>query len=254
MGLAISRQFVQLMGGGLAVTSQPGQGTVFTFTIRAERAEAIQVKDQLPYRRVVGLAPNQHTPDGGAYRLLIAEDNEFSRLLLQRLLESLNAVSDSHQTIEVQSAVHGQDALETVRAWRPHLIFMDMRMPVMNGYEATKRIRAWERQEEIFDKMAAYLGMQFVYEEEDTAKGERQKVKDKREITSQALTALPPTLLAKLEYAANRNHMQHIAAIIKDIRLHDAAVADALQTLADEFDYDTILHRIHEAKASDDIS
>ena len=163
---------------------------------------------------------------------------------------------------------------------------------VIDGYEATKRIRELERQmairpipiialtaqvfeedrkkvlavgcddfirkpfkeEEIFDKMAKYVGMQFVYEEEDTAKGERQKVKDKREITSQALAALPPNLLAKLEHAANRNHMQHVAEIIQDIREHNAVVADALQTLADEFDYDSILHCIREAKPSDDIS
>ena len=128
LGLAISRQFVQLLGGALTVTSQPGQGAVFTFTIQAEVTDAAQVEDRYPQGRVVGLAPHQHAPDGRPYRILIAEDNEFNRLLLQHMLESLRPASGSAQILEVRTVEQGQEALEVVRQWRPHLVFMDMRM------------------------------------------------------------------------------------------------------------------------------
>jgi CheY-like chemotaxis protein len=78
---------------------------------------------------VTGLAPDQPT-----YRLLVVDDKEVNRDLLVRLLAPLG--------FEVQEAANGQEALDVWQRWRPHLIWMDMRMPVMDGYEATRRIKA----------------------------------------------------------------------------------------------------------------
>ncbi len=82
---------------------------------------------------MVGLAPGQRVADGGAYRILVVEDREASRVLLVQLLTTVG--------FEVREAINGQEAVAVWEAWKPHLVWMDMRMPVMDGYEATRRIK-----------------------------------------------------------------------------------------------------------------
>jgi light-regulated signal transduction histidine kinase (bacteriophytochrome)/DNA-binding response OmpR family regulator len=129
LGLPISRKFVHLMGGAMQVDSTPGEGATFTFNIQVRLAKASDVPTLQPRRRVVGLQSGQPS-----YRILIAEDKWANRQLLVRLLAPLG--------FEVREAVNGQEALTCCKEWQPHLIWMDMRMPVMDGYEATKAIKA----------------------------------------------------------------------------------------------------------------
>jgi two-component system sensor histidine kinase/response regulator len=130
LGLTISRQCVRLLGGDITVMSTPGSGSVFTFDIAVSVPE--QADNRTPRvvspQRVLGLVPHQPV-----YRVLVAEDHEESRILLTHLFTAVG--------FEVAAAQNGQEALERWAAWQPHLIFMDMRMPVMDGYEATKAIR-----------------------------------------------------------------------------------------------------------------
>jgi signal transduction histidine kinase/CheY-like chemotaxis protein len=129
LGLTISREYVELMAGRLTLTSAPGAGSTFRFSIPLPRVAEEQIPVQRRGRRVLGLAPGQ--PD---YRILIAEDRPESRDLLQKLLESAG--------FTVRAAENGEVAVDLFRTWKPHLIWMDMRMPVMDGYEATRRIKA----------------------------------------------------------------------------------------------------------------
>ena len=137
LGLPISRHFVQLMGGQLTVSSTEGKGTlaVFDIPVGVTSTTAISQPAQtyLQFKRVIGLAPDQP-----AYRVLVVDDSWTSRQLLIKLLVSVG--------FEVQEAKNGSDAITVWKSWKPHLIWMDMQMPVMDGYEATKQIRAWEKE------------------------------------------------------------------------------------------------------------
>ncbi|MGC9527633.1 MAG: PAS domain-containing protein, partial [Limnospira sp.] len=135
LGLAIAREYVQLMGGTLAVASRPGRGCQFTFDIPlktdspdSQGAAWLSSRGATPTPYPVALAPNQPTP-----RILVAEDNRANQKLLVDLLVPLG--------FDVQAVENGREAVEVWRHWRPHLILMDMRMPVTDGYGATREIR-----------------------------------------------------------------------------------------------------------------
>ncbi len=129
LGLVISRKFVQLMGGDMTVSSEIGKGSVFRFGIKIKIPDGYAVKDD--NRRVIGRQPGQPR-----YRILIADDKADNRLLLVKLLSPFG--------FELREAENGQQAVEICGQWKPHLIWMDIRMPVMDGYEAVKRIRKCE--------------------------------------------------------------------------------------------------------------
>ena len=188
LGLPISREFIKLMDGDISVSSILNQGTIFKFHIQTEPVNTIEIQATTSKQRAISIAPNQ--PE---YRILVVDDRLESRLLLLKLLESLG--------FKVKEAENGLKAIEIWSEWEPHLIWMDMRMPVMDGYEATKQIKthlkgqstviialtasAFEeeksivlsagcqdfvakpfREEIILQKMTKYLGVQYIYQQQ----------------------------------------------------------------------------------------
>lgn len=133
LGLQISQRFVQLMDGKITVQSQPGVGSCFSFEIQVgwvPSSTAIAIDRPLS-KGVVSIASEQPT-----YRILVVEDNATNRLLLKTLLTRIGFV--------VEIAQDGQGAVVLWEDWQPHLILMDMHMPILNGYDATRHIRAKE--------------------------------------------------------------------------------------------------------------
>jgi signal transduction histidine kinase/DNA-binding NarL/FixJ family response regulator len=132
LGLKISQKFVELMGGEITVNSILGQGSCFRFNIQASLTQANPDVNFFNFDHVIGIAPGQN------YRILIVEDNATNRLLLSQILQNLG--------LKVQEAENGEVAIAIWQQWQPDLIFMDMQMPVLDGYAATKQIRIREQE------------------------------------------------------------------------------------------------------------
>ncbi|MEG4357841.1 ATP-binding protein, partial [Microcoleus sp. Aus8_D1] len=117
LGLAISKQFVQLMGGDISVESELGKGTTFQFFIQVKLGQESNSKSTVEHGKVLELAPGQPT-----YKILTVDDKSINRQLLIKLLSPLG--------FEMKEASNGQEAIAIWDEWEPHLIWMDMRMPV----------------------------------------------------------------------------------------------------------------------------
>jgi len=145
LGLPISRKFVQLMGGEICISRLVNRGTLVQFEIQASLATTANSTAQPSVQKVI-----RQVSEGKNYRILVVEDDWANRQLLIKLLRSLQ--------FTVQEATNGQEAISLWRTWQPHLIWMDMRMLEMDGYEATRQIRAEERKRESNAGMPADIG------------------------------------------------------------------------------------------------
>jgi PAS domain S-box-containing protein len=271
LGLAISRQFARLMGGDITASSKVGKGSLFQFDVQVGLAAAAEVEEARPSRRVLGLVPGQRAADGRPFRLLVVEDTETNRQLLVKLLATLG--------FEVQGAANGQEALEMWEQWQPHLVWMDMRMPVMDGHMATQRIKATARgqdtiiialtatafeedreqimlegcddfvrkpfrKDEIYDMLVKYLGVRFLYEEEPTLLAPAEAAYAP---SVEALSILPADWLTDLQQATTKADLNLILSLIDQIREEDPALADGLAGLARNYEYKKILTLVQQA-------
>ncbi len=261
LGLVISRDFVRLMGGDIRVSSILGQGTTFHFDVVLQVATQVEAKDV--HREVIGLAPNQP-----GWRILVVDDTEENRLLLTRLLQSVG--------FQVRESSDGAEAVALAGSWKPDLIWMDMRMPVMDGLEATRHIRAqnsgenhsgkpviialtasaFDHEQErflragcddyvpkpfevpvIFEKMARYLGVKYVYEESELpVSGSTGSV-----LTSDRLRNFSPDAIQSLTTALMAGDTELAIALIENVRQQDASLADELAGLVRSYRFDEIL-------------
>ncbi len=128
LGLALSRRFANLLGGDLTLAESSPQGSTFHLDLPVVVVNQVDLKPRPTADQVAGLAPDQPVP-----RLVVADDNEPNRRLLITLLGSLG--------FEVMGACNGQEAVTLTQRWAPDLVLMDLRMPILDGYQATQQIR-----------------------------------------------------------------------------------------------------------------
>ena len=255
------------MGGDLTVSrpDESGLGALLKLDIPVGLTDAADLTGlERPVRsRAIELKPGQPV-----YRLLVAEDRKENRQLLVTLLTSWG--------FDVRAAANGLEAIRIWQTWQPHLIWMDMRMPVMDGHEATRRIKATPqgrstiiialtasafeeerelvlaegcddyvrkpfRQDEIADKLARRLGAQFLYEGEASRQvepGQSQGALD--------LAGLPAQELSDLKQAALEADAGKIMRLADRIREQNPVLALALADAVNRFDYAAILSAIQE--------
>lgn len=262
LGLAISKTLIELMGGTISVNSVLGEGSTFRIELPVTLANADEIMTETNYRMVKSLVPNQPI-----WRLLIVDDNADNRLLLVTALKNLG--------FEVYEAENGQTAIEAFKSWQPHLIWMDMQMPMMNGYEATTKIRQLEggdtvkiialtasvfvnqhkniidagcdtvmhkpfHIQEIFAALTKYLGVEFLFQEErrETARLPASK------ITPEMIAILSSTLRQQLFQAALELDTEEIDAIIEQIRPAEPDIATSLDAMVKNFQFEQILELV----------
>jgi CheY-like chemotaxis protein len=254
LGLSISKSFVEMMDGQISIDSTPDKGSLFRVEVPVTLAEAAEVVDgESAGTAVLALAPGQP-----ARRILVVEDNRENRLLLSSLLREAG--------FEIREAENGKEAIDLFEQWQPHLIWMDMRMPVVNGYEATRRIRhlvggkavkivaitasAFKEQHqdilaagcdevvykpfrdhEIFEAMARLLDLKYLYKDMGTEVTRKEGIK----LTAEMLTGLPPDLLRDLDETTLALNREAALEVIARIAGRAPEVAAGLKELVDNY-------------------
>ena len=267
LGLPISQKFVQLMGGAIRVKSKLGEGSLFSFDIPFEPALGSEIETKKAMPQVLSLSPNQPK-----YRILVVDDQPESRLVLSKLLTSIG--------FSVKGAENGEEAVKIWSNWQPHLIFMDMRMPVMDGYEATQQIKAYSksqktviialtasafeedrqgvlsagcddfickpfRQDVVLEKISEHLQVDYIFAEEKPPEKDLglQNTVSYGELKSQLLE-MPADWVEKLHLYACQCSDDAIFHLLKQIPAEKLDLANTLTALANDFEFEKIMDLI----------
>jgi len=261
LGLAISRKIAQLMGGEITVVSEVGKGSLFRVEIQVEPGIQDDIQKAPSLKRVSHLIEGKEPQ-----RILVADDQPENRLLLVEMLKRVGFVT--------REAANGEEAIRAFEEWQPHLILMDMRMPVLDGYEATREIKmrsngksipivavtasafsnekqkVWQagadaylrkpfKEEELFQAIQSHLGVEYLYE--DTAVDDSPDASDAVTLSVESIEALPADLTSQIRQAILIANLDRLLDLIEQIAEESPGIAEALRQLAHHYEYDRLL-------------
>jgi PAS domain S-box-containing protein len=261
LGLAISKALIELMGGKISISSELGNGSTFKIALPVTIVSADKIVPDTECQPVKSIASHQPV-----WRLLVADDNSDNRLLLVKVLTNVG--------FQVREAEDGQQAINIFSDWQPHLIWMDMQMPVLDGYQATTAIRhlpggkevkiiavtasAFTEQQvnminvgcdavirkpfqtqEIFAALTKYLGVEFIYQAQPSLKSE-----PALNLVPETLLQIPLQLLQQLHSVALNLDTEETGVVITQIQQIAPAIATGLQNLAENYQFEQIVQLI----------
>jgi PAS domain S-box-containing protein len=255
LGLSICKHFAALMDGDISVTSVLGAGSRFTFTLRAEEGDALALPSATTPRHVRRIAADQAPP-----RVLIVDDRDTNRDLLCRILHELG--------FETREAVNGLEALQVFEDWSPQIVLIDLVMPVMDGREAIRRLRARPgggdgvaiialtastlddermkvladgadaflrkpfREDELLEEIRKHAGVKFEYDNEDKVMSDLERGAEE---ASAAIQELPAELLEKLQSVLLRGAIGEAKTIAEEVRTYNEGLANLIARRAREY-------------------
>lgn len=256
LGLALSRELAILMGGSISVSSELGKGSVFTFQVEIKEGNPDAI-EQKSVKRVIGIKGGTNN-----LRILVVDDKDEN---LKVAIELLKLVG-----FETNEAINGLEAVEKFEKWNPDLILMDMRMPVMDGYEATHRIKLTEkgkqtpivaltasafederkkieslgmqgyirkpfRENELFGTLGKILHIDYIYEDEQLTS--ELKTHQNRDYPISDLNTLPQDLLAQMKEALAVADLDLLTDLIGQISPDESELSRQLMVLVKNYDY-----------------
>ncbi len=256
LGLALSRELALLMGGDISVSSTKGIGSIFTFSVLLNEGNMEEVEKE-NLNKIIRIADNQKK-----YKILVVDDKEENLKVAVSLLQLIG-----FDTLE---AVNGLDGIEKFEEWNPDLILMDMRMPVMDGYEATCKIKATEkgkytpivaitassfeeerkkteaigmdgyirkpfRENELFNTIGKLLNIEYIYEE---ANHNTEKYIEDNEALKNDIALIDNELKSKMMEAIDFADFDKLIELISEIENENIVLAQQLKTHAFNYEYD----------------
>lgn len=267
LGLAISRKFVEMMGGHLDVITKMGKGSCFRAEMLLETTEGCDVVKKPEEQRITGVVSG-----AGQFRVLVVDDIKDNRNVLLELLRPVG--------FDLAEACNGVEALEKFATWAPHAVLMDMRMPIMDGYEAVRRLRISEagrqvliiavtasafedsqklvmavgvdgylrkpfRAEELFGALKKGLELDYIYAQTVVTDNKSFKAPP---LTAEALSVLPDYLVLAMREAIDEGDRSKLKELIFQVENIDLPLAAQLHKLADRFDYDSLIEGLRNLK------